>query len=458
MAQLCFVTRRGDPVLVQPIHPTPRELKRLSDLDDQESLRFYRSVIYFYRRSQQPRGDDPATIIRGALAAALVYYYPMAGRLVELPADRKLLVDCTGEGVSFVEADADVALDDFGGDTLCPPVPCAAELLCLPERSSAAVVNRPLLYVQVTRLTCGGFVLGVQVCHSLVDAPGIKQFLIAVGELARGMEAPSVRPVWARELLDARDQPLANYHHPEYDLVADDDDDKLLRVRVPGGAAEEEVVLVHRAFRFGAKELRLLREQLPPAMRRSRCTTRFLLLSAFVWRCRTAALGYEPGEQVRFMFVMNARGRVRRPLPEGFYGNALVFGVAETTAGELCSGSLGSAVQLIAAAKARIAREDDYAQSVADALVLRGRPRIALPPTTYLVTDITKWNLHEVDLGWGMPVYGGPATTTLATFHMPAPGGGITVPMSLPQRAMDRFAANVQKAVVDGESAIRSRI
>jgi hypothetical protein len=42
-----------------------------------------------------------------------------------------------------------------------------------------------------------------------------------------------------------------------------------------------------------------------------------------------------------------------------------------------------------------------------------------------------------------MPVYGGPATTTLATFHIPAMGGGITVPMCLPPGAMERFAANV---------------
>jgi hypothetical protein len=127
------------------ILPTPRELKRLSDLDDQEGLRFYRSGIFFYRGS--PSRADPAKIIRGALAKTLVYYYPLAGRLLELP-DRKLVVDCTGEGVWFVEADADVALDEFG-DTLCPPIPCAGELLCFPESNTAVVVNRPLLYIQV---------------------------------------------------------------------------------------------------------------------------------------------------------------------------------------------------------------------------------------------------------------------------------------------------------------------
>jgi hypothetical protein len=154
------------------------------------------------------------------------------------------------------------------------------------------------------------------------------------------------------------------------------------------------------------------------------------------------------------MFVMNARGKRDRPLPEGFYGNALTMGVARTTAGELCSGTLGCTVELIVAARARIAT-DDYAQSVADTMVLRGRPRFTTA-RTYLVTDLTKSNLHELDLGWGMPVYGGPATTTLATFHIPAKGGGITVPMCLPPRAMERFEANV-RAELSRASSRRGR-
>ncbi|KAF0892996.1 hypothetical protein E2562_021298 [Oryza meyeriana var. granulata] len=431
-SSLAFTARRGDPEFIAPAEPTPRGLRRLSDIDDQGSFRFYRSVIYFYESGGRggptsTRGVvDPARVIRDALAAALVHYYPIAGRIRELP-DRKLVVDCTSEGVSFVEADADVALEEFG-DALCPPIPCAGELLSLPESNSAVVTNRPLLYVQVTRLKCGGFVFGTQICHNLVDAAGITQFLQAVGELAQGMAAPSIRPLWARELLDARGQPRPAFHHPEYEPASDEANDKLR----PGDE------LVHRKFLFGPGDIAALRDQLPPRLR-PRCS-RFLLLSAFTWRCRTAALGYAPGDEVRFMFVVNGRGR--SPLPEGFYGNALTFGVARTTAGELCSGPLSRAVELIASARAR-AMADGYAQSAADALVLRGRPRFTTA-RTYLVTDLTKSPLHEVDLGWGRPLYGGPATTTLATFHMPARCGGIAVPMCLPPRAMERFAAGVR--------------
>uniref|UniRef100_A0A0D9W6X8 Uncharacterized protein n=1 Tax=Leersia perrieri TaxID=77586 RepID=A0A0D9W6X8_9ORYZ len=442
-SSLAFTACRGDPELVAPARSTPRGIKRLSDIDDQGSFRFYRSVIYFYRSRHGGVGDDdPARVIRAALAAALVHYYPIAGRIRELPG-RKLVVDCTGEGVSFVEADADVALEAFN-DALCPPIPCAGELLSLPESNSAVVTDRPLLYVQVTRLRCGGFVLGTQICHNLVDAAGITQFLQAVGEFARGApvaSAPSVQPVWARELLDSRDPPRPEHRHLEYEPASDEANDKLS----PGGVDG----LIHRKFLFSAADIDALRGELPPRLR-SRCS-RFLLLSAFTWRCRTAALGYAPGDEVHFMFVVNLRGvsvtRTTTPplLPEGFYGNALAFGVARTTAGELCAAPLSRAVEMIAAARAR-AMGDGYARSTADALVTRGRPRFTTA-RTYLVTDLTRSSLHEVDVGWGKPVYGGPATTTLATFHLPAPGGGIAVPMCLPPEAMERFADGVRAGI-----------
>ncbi|GJN34754.1 hypothetical protein PR202_gb23449 [Eleusine coracana subsp. coracana] len=65
-----FVVRRGDPVLVAPAAPTPREVKPLSDIDDAEGMRFYSSGIHLYRNNKNGH-QDPARVIREALGRAL---------------------------------------------------------------------------------------------------------------------------------------------------------------------------------------------------------------------------------------------------------------------------------------------------------------------------------------------------------------------------------------------------
>lgn len=148
MTSLVFKVRRSEPKLVVPAKATPKELKLLSDIDDQEGLRFQIPVIQFYRNDPSMEGRDPAKVVSEAVAQTLVFYYPFAGRLRELEGSgRKLAVDCNGEGVLFVEADADVSLEDFG-DALQPPFPCLEELL-FDVPGSGGVLHSPLMLIQV---------------------------------------------------------------------------------------------------------------------------------------------------------------------------------------------------------------------------------------------------------------------------------------------------------------------
>jgi hypothetical protein len=132
-------------------------------------------------------------------------------------------------------------------------------------------------------------------------------------------------------------------------------------------------------------------------------------------------------------------------VPEGFYGNAFSFAVAESAAGELRRQTYGDALLLVVNAKAH-AMEDGHLQSVADLMAARGRPRFVVA-RTYVVSDITRAGLVDVDVGWGRAVYGGPATATLATFHLAgrneAGEDGVLVPMRLPAPAMERLKLEV---------------
>ncbi|XP_061340487.1 benzyl alcohol O-benzoyltransferase-like [Gastrolobium bilobum] len=432
---LLFTVRRRQPELVTPAIPTPHEVKLLSDIDDQEGFRFLAPLIHIYRNEPSMAGKDPVEVIRKALSQTLVFYYPFAGRLKEGPG-RKLMVDCTGEGVLFVEADADVTLDQFG-EAPQPPFPCFHQLF-YDVQNPEEIINYPLLVIQVTRLKCGGFIVASRLNHTMSDGAGIKQFMNCMGEMARGACEPSIQPVWCRELLMARDPPRITCNHREYERVPSND---------TINSYEDDIV--HRSFFFGPIEIAAIRRLVPLHLRK--CTT-FDVITAWFWCCRTKALQLKQEVEVRLMCMANARARFNPPLPDGYYGNAIAYPTAVTTAGKL---SFGYALELIKKVKAEVTEE--YVHSVADLMVTKGRC-LFTTVNSCIVSDLTRARFREVDFGWGKAVYGGLAKGGAGAFpgvtflvpHKNARGEeGIILPICLPAKAMKSFAKEFEDMLGD---------
>ncbi|KAG7580511.1 Transferase [Arabidopsis suecica] len=431
---LSFKVHRQQPELITPAKPTPRELKPLSDIDDQQGLRFQIPVIFFYRPNLSS-DLDPVQVIKKALADALVYYYPFAGRLREL-SNRKLAVDCTGEGVLFIEAEADVSLAELEeADALLPPFPCLEELLFDVEGSSD-VLNTPLLLVQVTRLKCCGFIFALRFNHTMTDGAGLSLFLKSLCELACGLHAPSVPPVWDRHLLTvSASEALVTHTHREYeeqvaiDVVATGDP------------------LVSRSFFFRAEEISAIRKLLPSDLR----NTSFEALSSFLWRCRTIALNPDPNTEMRLTCIINSRSKFSNsPLSPGYYGNVFVIPAAIATARDLMEKPLEFALRLIQETKSSVT--ENYVRSVTALMATRGRPMF-VTAGNYIISDLRHFDLGKVDFGpWGKPVYGGTAKAGIAlfpgvSFYVPFKNKkgetGTVVAISLPVRAMERFVAEL---------------
>ncbi|KAL4610859.1 hypothetical protein ACB092_08G082900 [Castanea dentata] len=140
---------------------------------------------------------DPARVIREALSKALVYYYPLARKLKK-NSDGKLQINCTADGVPFLVATSNCDLSSLhyldGVDVevtrqFVYDVPSEGDSGCHP------------LVLQVTKFSCGGFIIGMGLSHSVCDGFGAGQFLQALAELASGKNEPSVKPVWERERL-----------------------------------------------------------------------------------------------------------------------------------------------------------------------------------------------------------------------------------------------------------------
>ncbi|CAK7336970.1 unnamed protein product [Dovyalis caffra] len=387
--------------------------------------------MQFYRNNPSMEGKDPVKVIREALAKTLVFYYPFAGRLKEGP-NRKLMVECAGQGILFTEADADVTLEQLV-DALPPPSHWFEELL-FDVPGSRGILNCPLLLVQVTRLKFGGFIFAIRFNHTMSDAQGVVQFLTTLGEMASGASAPFIPPVWERHVFNASDPPRVTCSHPEYDEVPD-----------TKGTMIPLHEMVHRSFFFGPSEISAIRKLVPPDL--SHGSSTFEILSAFLWKYRTIAVQPEANEEMRLMCAVNARGKHNLvEVPAGYYGNGFVVPAAVAAAGELSRNPLSYALKLVRKAKENVTEE--YIRSVASLMVIRGRPHITVV-NTFVVSDLRHARFQEVDFGWGKAVYTAVAsgvvegTPGFISFYNPFTNkkgeNGVMIPFCLPAPAMEKF-------------------
>jgi len=285
----------------------------------------------------------------------------------------------------------------------------------------------------VTRLTCGGFIVAARVNHTMTDALGIFYFLNTIGEIARGANEPSYRPVWKREILNARDPPRVTCVHHEYDTTVGTE-----------ATMDTHADLIDKSFFFGFQEIDCIRKHLPSHLQSS---STFEVLIACIWKCRTIAIEHNPNEMLRVSYMVGAGGKRGIKLPPGYYGNAYAMPSAISKAELVCKNPLGYALELVRKIKTRMSEE--YMRSVADYMVIKGRPHYSTAGH-FIVADSSRVPFREIDFGWGKPVYAGvakaaPNTSFCVRFKKSTGEDGILIQMSLPLQAMDKFQKELAK-------------
>eukprot|EP00250_Pteridium_aquilinum_P002774 c12994_g1_i1 orf=318-1085(+) len=199
---LLVVVRRA-PKLVLPSSETPRvtiHLPVVSSYLGFGSVLASHMLLFegphhhsFHHEGGQMRSPSPA-LVRG-LEKVLSSYYPLAGRLRAPPTGSdcsKLELICDGQGAVFVDAQANISLAEL--KKLDKVYWSELQYDFVGETSTEI----PPLVIQVTNLTCGGFVLSVRVLNSLVDSAGILHFLHAWSELTKSSQnATIIAPLWS---------------------------------------------------------------------------------------------------------------------------------------------------------------------------------------------------------------------------------------------------------------------
>ncbi|KAJ4794993.1 HXXXD-type acyl-transferase family protein [Rhynchospora pubera] len=324
--------------LVVPAGPTPTGPLRLSWLDRYPTQLALMEVLDVYKpvRGMQ---KDPVKTIKHAVAEALVHYFPYAGRLAK-------------------------SMD--GEDELLPhPRP----------RLDPFEEEKLILLVQVTRFTCGGFVVGFRFRHAIADGIGHRQFKTAIGEIARGQDKPTIEAEWRRDAIpNPKNAPISHLPKPT-------------NTHLQCLAIDISVDYINH-FKNQYME-----------QTGQRCTT-FEVLIAKAWQSRCRAINFAPGTVVNLSFSMNVRELLHHKLPAsgGFYGNCYYIMRVSADSERVVNSSIVEIVEMIKDGKKRLPLE--FAKWAKGELKVDPY-QITSDYNTLLVSDWTRLGFAEVDYGWG---------------------------------------------------------
>ncbi|XP_058103035.1 omega-hydroxypalmitate O-feruloyl transferase-like isoform X2 [Magnolia sinica] len=382
------IVKQSEPALVPPAEETEKGLYFLSNLD--QNIAVIVETVYCFKADD--RGNDRAVeVIKEALAKVLVSYYPLAGRLT-ISSEGKLIVNCTGEGAVFVEADANCSMELIGDITKPDPTTLRKFVYSIPGAKN--ILEIPPLVAQVTKFKCGGFILGLAMNHCMFDGLGAMEFVNSWGEAARGLPL-SIPPAIDRSILKARTPPKIEFPHHEFAEIED----------VSNAAKLYKDEMLYKSFCFDPEKLQQLKQMALEDGAVGKCTT-FEVLSAFVWRARCKALNLQPDQQTKLLFAVDGRSRLDPPLPKGFFGNGIVLTNSLCSAGELLNKPFSFTVGLVQKAVSMVT--DSYIRSAVDYFeATRYRPSLS---STLLITTWSRLSFHITDFGWGEPVQSGPVT------------------------------------------------
>lgn len=453
---LLVVVRRA-PRLVLPARETPRTIFYLPAVSahvgfgsilSSHMLLFEAQHLQgfgnYYHEGGEVRSPSHA-IVRG-LEKVLCSYYPLAGRLRAPTAgtDRsKVELVCHGQGAVFVEAQANISLAelkkldkaywselqyDFVGDT---------------------PIDVPPLVIQVTTLTCGGFVVSIKVLQSLCDSAGILHFLHAWSELTKSSQNVNTTvPLWGgvvplqlsewpqkfhfpslelahgpEEYAHAHDNKLhymestrdqsymETRDQPYYDNVHGLGHDHKLQYIETRDQPYYDNVLGLTNISISLEDLNMLKDSI-----RIKCN-KFEALAALFWRERTRALALPHSSEVLLFFP----APVAHDVHLAFYGQYGFNCVVSARVGDLIQRELGEVVGMIQEAKAYL--EANFIQCMKKFAQVHC-PAKRAPPHVLIFTVL--WDgVCDIDFGMGGAPYAPDATRLRSLVNVAAITGAL---------------------------------
>ncbi|KAI3790589.1 hypothetical protein L2E82_03746 [Cichorium intybus] len=443
--------------MIKPAEPTWSGRLPLSELD-QTGMNTHVSTIYFYTKPSQD-WDTVLQTLKASLTTTLVHFYPLASRLSSIAGGR-LELDCNADGVQFIEAYADMKLVDLD-DFMQSPI--FHHLIPSVDYRHTPLEEVPLLLLQATKFVCGGWSLGFCISHVVVDGQSALHFLSEWARACRGEPLDSP-PHIDRKCLHAGEPPTTTCSSIEQHV----------QFRPPPillGQSSNENERTQETTVAMLKLTETLVEKLRNKANKSRKTetdrgfTRYEVVTAHAWRTACKARNLEPEQPTAVGICIDVRTRMKPPLPEKYFGNAIIDVIATGTSGELLSETLGYVSTKIRDAIEKV--NDEYVNSVID--FLKNQEDLSKFQDLQRFGDdegpfygnpnlgVVSWltlPMYGVDFGWGKEEFTGPGTDDaddgdFLILRGEEGGGSLVVALCLQVRHMEDFKRVFYQSIED---------
>ncbi|KAJ8651044.1 hypothetical protein MRB53_004067 [Persea americana] len=398
---------------------------------DKASYDTHIAVIYAFKSPTPPN-----TSLQTGLQKVLAVYREWAGRLGLDDKGRPAIL-LNDEGVRFVEASADCALDQ-----------------AMPLKPSKDVLNfhpslkgvEELLQVQLTRFACGSLVLGFSTNHIVADGHATSNFLVAWGRACRGLDIGPL-PLLDRTIFTPRDPPCVEFEHQRIEFKSK----KIINGHpylYPNSDYSSDGVIVHKAH-FTLEFLTKLKAKASAG--RTRPYSTFQSLVAHLWRAITKARGLNSFETTHVRISVNGRQRMNPRVPNEYFGNVVLWAFAGAKVKELLQEPVQYAAKRIHDAVSKV--NDDYFKSFIDFasdeekmkdLANADEEDVVLYPNV----DVESWlrfPFYDLNFGGGVPYIFLPS-------YLPVQGMLILLPSFIGDGSVDAIVPLFEKNLITFKS------
>ncbi|KAL0910639.1 hypothetical protein M5K25_021641 [Dendrobium thyrsiflorum] len=356
--------------------------------------------------------------LKSSLAKALVVFYPFAGEVVVNAAGEPELL-CNNRGVEFIEAYADVGLDQLNFYDTDGTV----ERKLVPKKEADGGV----LTLQATEMKCGGMILGCSFDHRISDAYTFNMFVVAWAEIAADAKELSINPIFDRSLLSPRQATKVCSLEQALQLnqlyVA-------VSSYIPPPPPTPPVIqnldpsTISRIYYIPVEEIARLQSIASSNGLRRR--TKLESFTAYLWKL-IARVG-KSGQVCRMGVVVDGRRRLKLPEMNAYFGNVISVSFSSLGVEEVEGMGIEELANVVHQFVAEVDNEEHFKELVD--WVEERRPEVCMSKIcieeglSVEVSSGRRFPIAEVDFGWGK--------TMLGSYHLPWEWtGGYVMPMPM---------------------------